>query len=71
LPISDLDPEVLQINIIETEDGAYADERLPFKVDATKYKGQMVLAGPRCCQKRKGTHDRRRINESVAEREGK
>jgi hypothetical protein len=73
VPAGDPDPEVLQINIIETEDdsGAYANKWLPFKVDAAKYKGQMVLAVPRCCQKRKGTQDRRRINESVAEREGK
>lgn len=67
----DLDPEVLQINIIEMDDdeGAYANEHLPFPVDPAEYTGKRVLAVPRCCQKRKGTQDRARVNESVVESE--
>ncbi|KJZ68410.1 hypothetical protein HIM_12198 [Hirsutella minnesotensis 3608] len=73
VPTDDSDPEVLQINIIEVEDddGEYANRWLPFQVDASTYRGQRVLAVPRCCQKRKGTQDRRKVNESVAERENK
>ncbi|EQL03258.1 arginine deiminase type-3 [Ophiocordyceps sinensis CO18] len=73
VPTGDSDPEVLQINVIEVEDddGAYANRWLPFQVDASTYRGQSVLAVPRCCQKRKGTQDRRKVNESVAERENK
>lgn len=69
VPTDDLDPEVLQINIIEMDDdqGAYANEHLPFEVDPTEYTGK-VLAVPRCCQKRKGTQDRERVNVQVAER---
>ncbi|KAL7919835.1 hypothetical protein ACQKWADRAFT_300189 [Trichoderma austrokoningii] len=33
------------------------------------YKGKMVLAVPRCCQKRKGKSDRARVNEAVLQRE--
>ncbi|KAI1498404.1 hypothetical protein F5X99DRAFT_326696 [Biscogniauxia marginata] len=71
VPVSDPDPEVLQINIIEVENdgGAYANRWLPFTVDLAKYQGHMVLAVPRCCQKRKGTQDRGRVNSSVAERQ--
>ena len=71
MPAGERDPEVLQINIIEMEEdeGAYAKEYLPFAVDPAEYRGRKVLAVPRCCQKRKGTQDRRRINESVLKRE--
>ena len=71
VPVDDLDPEVLQINIIEVDDdgGAYANESLPFSVDPVEYTGKKVLAVPRCCQKRKGTQDRSRINDSVNERD--
>ncbi|KAF5668733.1 arginine deiminase type-3 [Fusarium denticulatum] len=71
VPAGERDPEVLQINIIEMEEdgGAYAKEYLPFAVDPAEYSGRKVLAVPRCCQKRKGTQDRRRINESVLRRE--
>jgi hypothetical protein len=67
VPEGDIDPEVLQINIIETaeDDGAYANEGLLFSVDAAEYTGQKVLAVPRCCQKRKGTQDRGRVNDGV------
>ena len=71
VPTNDTDPEVLQINIIEMDDdgGAYANRYLLFTVDPTEYTGKKVLFLPRCCQKRKGTQDRRRINESVLERD--
>lgn len=70
---------MLQINIIEleTEDGpfthgwAYANEHLLFAVDPTDYRGKKVLAVPRCCQKRKGTQDRARVNSAVAERDAR
>ncbi|KAH7303038.1 hypothetical protein B0I35DRAFT_447396 [Stachybotrys elegans] len=73
VPPSDMDPEVLQINIIEMDydGGAYAEETLPFKVVPGEYTGKKVLAVPRCCQKRKGTQDRWRINYDVALREGR
>ncbi|OTB16994.1 hypothetical protein K445DRAFT_316515 [Daldinia sp. EC12] len=71
VPADDPDPEVLQINIIEIEDdgGEYANKNLPFVVDPAHYTGKRVLAVPRCCQKRKGTQDRMRVNDCVAERE--
>jgi hypothetical protein len=61
---------VLQINIIEIEgDGAaYANKYLRFAVDPADYTRKKILAVPRCCQKRKGTQDRGRINFSVANR---
>jgi hypothetical protein len=70
VPENDINPEVLQINIIEMDedDGAYANEGLSFTVDAAEYKGQKVLAVPRCCQKRKGTQDRARVNDEVQNR---
>ena len=70
---------MLQINIIELETdsgpfahgGAYANEYLLFTVDLADYAGKKVLAVPRCCQKRKGTQDRARVNSSVAERDAR
>lgn len=64
VPLNDLDPEILQINIIEMDDdeGEYANTHLPFQVNPADYTGKKVLAVPRCCQKRKGTQDRSRIN---------
>lgn len=71
VPADDTDPEVLQINIIEIEEdgGAYANENLPFSVDPADFIGKKVLAVPRCCQKRKGTQDRGRVNDGVVMRE--
>lgn len=77
VPADDHDPDVLQINIIETEtdDGpfahgaAYANKYLLFPVDPADYAGKKVLAVPRCCQKRKGSQDRVRINSEVTERD--
>ncbi|KZL75690.1 arginine deiminase type-3 [Colletotrichum tofieldiae] len=70
VPVNDPNPEVLQINIIELDDdhGAYAKAFLPFSVDINDYLGKKILAVPRCCQIRKGTQDRARVNDSVAER---
>ncbi|EGX91785.1 hypothetical protein CCM_05942 [Cordyceps militaris CM01] len=71
VPTEDTDPEVLQINILETENdgGEYANHWLDFEVNAVAYKNLSVLAVPRCCQKRKGTQDRHKVNEGVLERE--
>ncbi|KAI1141371.1 hypothetical protein F5Y05DRAFT_259054 [Hypoxylon sp. FL0543] len=71
VPADDRDPEVLQINIIEMDDdeGAFANKYLLFSVDPAEYTGKKVLAVPRCCQTRKGTQDRGRVNDGVTERE--
>lgn len=63
-------PEALQINIIEIEDdnGVYANTWLLFAVDPEEFIGKKVLAVPRCCQKRKGTQDRWRVNALVDQR---
>ncbi|KAI1130333.1 hypothetical protein F5Y10DRAFT_235892 [Nemania abortiva] len=75
----DTDPEVLSINIMELEvdEGSFAggvenaNKYLRFTVDPADYLGKKVLAVPRCFQKRKGTTDRKRVNEGVARREGR
>lgn len=71
VPADNPNPKVLQINIIEMDNdgGAYANEHLRFAVDPAEYTGKKVLAVPRCCQKRKGTQDCKRVNSSVAERD--
>lgn len=68
---NDIDPEVLQINIIEMDgdEGEYANACLPFAVDWKEFTGKRILEVPRCCQMRKGTTDRLRINEGVRIRE--
>lgn len=79
VPTEDVDPDVLQINIIEmeTEDGPFAhgaeytNKYLLFPVDPADYAGKKILATPRCCSTRKGTQDRGRINGEVAERDSK
>lgn len=65
--------EVLAISIIEVDnDGrAFAHEVLPFRIDPTEYTGKKVLSVPRCCQHKKDTQDRGRINSEVAERDDK
>lgn len=71
-PADDAFPEVLQINIIDMDedDGEFANSGiLPFHVDAAAYIGKRVLAVPRCCQNRKGSTDRKRINGPVAHRD--
>ena len=67
VPPDDLDPEVLQINIVEVEDdgGVYANKYNLFDIDPVEYIEKKVLAVPRCCQKRNGTTDRKRVNEAV------
>lgn len=65
------------INIIEVDSGGgayadggtYANEVLLFSVNPTEYTGRKVLAVPRCCQKKKGTQDRKLINGQVTERD--
>lgn len=77
VPAGDVDPDTLQINIVELETtegpfangAAYAEECLLFPVDPADYVGKRVLASHRCCSKRKGTQDRGRINGEVAERD--
>ena len=71
VPADDPDPEVLQISIIETDndDGAFANKYLKFKVDSKEYLGSKLLAVPRCCQLRKGTTDRGRVNDNVLRKE--
>jgi hypothetical protein len=70
VPADDINPEVLQINILEIEDdnGIYANTWLSFAVDPADFIGKKVLAVPRCCQKRKGTQDRWRVNALVDQR---
>ncbi|KAI9821395.1 MAG: hypothetical protein M1832_003402 [Thelocarpon impressellum] len=60
VPADERNPEVLQIDIIETDEdaGAYANEYLRFAVDPAANTGKKVLAVPRCFQTRKGTQDR-------------
>ncbi|KAJ4863860.1 hypothetical protein T069G_00390 [Trichoderma breve] len=67
VPHDDTDPEVLQINIIEMDGdgGEYANACLPFAVDWKEFTSKRILAVPRCCQIRKGTTGRLRINEGV------
>ena len=62
---------MLQVNIIDMDEdeGEFANSTLPFAVDAAEYIGKKVLAVPRCCQKRKGTTDRTRVNGSVTQKD--
>ncbi|CAG8227556.1 unnamed protein product [Penicillium salamii] len=73
VPTDDTNPEVLQINIVEIEDdeGVYANKHKPFEIDPMEYIGKKVLAVPRCCQNRKGTTDRVRVNDAVNARDGR
>ena len=63
VPADDYFPEVLQINIVEIEfdNGEYANEVLPFKIDPVDYIGKKIFAIPRCCQRRKGSTDQVRV----------
>ena len=71
VPADDPNPEVLAISIIEVDNdgGAFANKVLSFPIDPTEYTGKKVLAVPRCCQVKKGTQDRLRWNNLVAERD--
>ncbi|KHN93874.1 uncharacterized protein MAM_08296 [Metarhizium album ARSEF 1941] len=53
---------------MDDDGGAYANDNLPYKVNPADCTSSKVLAVPRCCQKRKGTQDRSRINFEVADR---
>ncbi|EGX89987.1 hypothetical protein CCM_08241 [Cordyceps militaris CM01] len=57
----DADPEVLQINILEMDDDG----------DPLQYAGVRILAVPRCCQKRNGKTDRKRVNNQVEMRKAR
>ena len=72
VPADDTNPQVLQINIFEIEDdeGIYANKYSRFEIDPADYTGKKVLALPRCCQRRNGTTDRRRVNDGVNMRMG-
>lgn len=67
VPADNTNPEVLQVNILETDhdNGEYANAGLGFQINADDYRNKRVLAVPRCCQKRKGTTDRLRVNDGV------
>ncbi|KAI9669426.1 MAG: hypothetical protein M1831_000462 [Alyxoria varia] len=67
------DPEILTLDLVEMDydGGEFASEVLPFQVKPEEYTGKKVLAVPRCCQKRKGTQDRGRINGEVEWRDAK
>ncbi|KAF2457061.1 hypothetical protein BDY21DRAFT_33193 [Lineolata rhizophorae] len=67
VPENEADPEVLAVNIIEMEEdgGKYARQHFRVEVDPKEYLGNKVLAVPRCCQKKRGTTDRARINSDV------
>jgi hypothetical protein len=71
VPANDPNPEVLAISIIEVDndEGAFANKVLLFQIDPTEYTGKKVLAVPRCCQVKKGTQDRQRWNDLVADRD--
>lgn len=62
---------MLAISLIELDNdgGAFAKEVLPFAVDPAEFTGKKVLAVPRCCQIKKGTQDRARVNALVAARD--
>jgi hypothetical protein len=72
VPPTDDDPDILQINIAETEyDSAnYAQTYYHVKIDPEDYTPyrRRVFASHRCCSTREGTTDRQRINESVQKR---
>lgn len=72
VPVDDINPEVLQINIVEIEDdaGVYAIQHNKFVINPADYIGKQVLGAPRCCSTRKGTTDRKRVNDAVNERMG-
>ncbi|KAG4442004.1 hypothetical protein IFR05_002530 [Cadophora sp. M221] len=71
VPADDPNPEVLAISIIEVDNdgGFFANKHLSFQIGPTEYTEKKVLAVPRCCQIKKGTQDRQRLNDQVAERD--
>jgi hypothetical protein len=65
--MDDSDPDVLQLNVIEFDCAeAYLKKDLVLTINREEYEGKKLLVVPRCCQKREGTTDRRRVNEQVA-----
>ena len=72
VPVDDTNLEVLQISIVEIEDdaGVYAIQHNKFVIDPADYIRKQVSGAPRCCSTRKGTSDRKRIDDAVNERMG-
>lgn len=76
VPENETNPEVLALNIIELEEKSgdyangieFAQKYLRLQVNAEEHIGTKVLAVPRCCQWKKGTQDRARINADVLRR---
>ncbi|EXU98841.1 hypothetical protein X797_008078 [Metarhizium robertsii] len=56
-------------HLVDEDGGEYANTYLPFTVDPAEYMGKKILAVPRCCQRRKGTIDRSRVNGSVTQKD--
>ncbi|KAM7193089.1 hypothetical protein V8F33_007961 [Rhypophila sp. PSN 637] len=63
----DDDPEVLQLNLFVPSDAQYS------KISLIQYfeDDDCVVLVPRCCQVRKGTTDRGRVNDAVKERKAR
>ena len=69
---------MLDINIIQRDSdgriyadgGEHANEVLLLSVNPKEYTARKVLAVLGCCQRKKGTQDRMRMNSEVAERNG-
>ncbi|KAF2964885.1 hypothetical protein GQX73_g8682 [Xylaria multiplex] len=61
------DPETLMLNIIDPNDPVRADHMTISKSPYTSGSEPVLLLVPRCCQVRKGTTDRRRINREIRE----
>ncbi|MCJ1259360.1 hypothetical protein MMC24_007197 [Lignoscripta atroalba] len=67
VPSSDVDPEVLQLNIIDSQDQAqlqkYFKSIIIDRHDPKYF--DSIIAVPRCCQTRVGSTDRGRVNDEV------
>ncbi|KAI1745540.1 hypothetical protein F4680DRAFT_105724 [Xylaria scruposa] len=61
------DPETLMLNIVDPNDTTRADLIIIEKSPYTSGPEPVLLLVPRCCQVRKGTTDRRRINREISE----
>ncbi|KAI1299873.1 hypothetical protein F5Y03DRAFT_364995 [Xylaria venustula] len=66
-PDDEDDPETLMLNIVDPNDPSRADHMTIDKSPYTSGPGPVLLLVPRCCQVRKGTTDRRRINREIRE----
>ncbi|KAI0535877.1 hypothetical protein GGR58DRAFT_515031 [Xylaria digitata] len=66
-PDDEGDPETLMLNIVDPNDPPEADLITIDKSPYTSGHEPVLLLIPRCCQVRKGTTDRRRINRGIRE----